>query len=117
MYDENSLFLNAHGREDLEAEAFFDRPLPLKKTTYEELLLQYPAVEFETNSMTKEELVAKLHAMVVKPPAAFSKILSNRFQVTQLAQYLMPVYSFIFEWHGKKRALSVHGYTGGIFQP
>ncbi len=117
MYDENSLFLNAHGKEDLEAEAFFDRPLPLKKTTYEELLLQYPAVEFETNSMTKEELVAKLHAMVVKPPAAFSKILSNRFQVTQLAQYLMPVYSFIFEWHGQKRALSVHGYTGGIFQP
>jgi hypothetical protein len=117
MYDENSLFLNAQGREDLEAEAFFDRPLPLKKTTYEELLSQYPGVEFESNSMTKEELVQKLHATVVKPPVAFSKILSNRFQVTQLAQYLMPVYSFIFEWHGQKKALSVHGYTGGIFQP
>lgn len=117
MYDENSLFLNAQGKEDLEAEAFFDRPLPLKKTTYEELLLQYPGVEFDSNSMTKEELVQKLHAMVVKPPVAFSKILSNRFQVTQLAQYLMPVYSFIFEWHDQRKALSVHGYTGGIFQP
>lgn len=117
MYDENSIFLNAQGKEDLEAEAFFDRSLPLKKTTYEELVQEYPGVEFDSNSITKEDLVQKLHAMVVKPPITFSKILSNRFQVTQLAQYLMPVYSFIFEWCGQKRSLSVHGYTGGIFQP
>ena len=117
MYDENSLFLNAQGKEDLEAEAFFDRTLPLTKTTYEELLLEYPGVEFVSNPLTKEDLVQRLHAMVVKPPVAFSKILSNRFQVTQLAEYLMPVYSFVFEWRGKRRALSVHGYTGGIFQP
>jgi len=117
MYDENSLFLNAQGKEDLEAEAFFDRSLPLKKTTYEELVQEYPGVEFDSNSITKEDLVQKLHAMVVKPPITFSKILSNRFQVTQLAQYLMPVYTFIFEWRGQKRSLSVHGYTGGIFQP
>ena len=117
MYNENSLFLNAQGKEDLEAEAFFDRSLPLKKTTYEELLLEYPGVEFDSNAITKEDLVQKLHAMVVKPPVTFSKILSNRFQVTQLAQYLMPVYSFVYEARGQRRTLSVHGYTGGIFQP
>lgn len=117
MYDENSLFLDAQGKEDLEAEAFFDRPLPLKKTSYEELRLQYPGVELNSDSLNKEDLVQKLHAIVVKPPVAFSKILSNRFQVTALAQYLMPIYSFVFEWRGQRRALSVHGYTGGIFQP
>jgi hypothetical protein len=117
MYDEGSLFVNAQGREDLEAEAFFDRTLPLKKTTLEELKSRYPGLEISTNSMTKEDLVRKLHSLVVKPPTAFSKILSNRFQVTQLAQYLMPVYSFVFEWRGQRKALSVHGYTGGIFQP
>jgi hypothetical protein len=116
MYDEGSLFVNAHGKEDLEAEAFFDHSLPLKRTTVEELALNYPGAEIATNSMTKEDLVRNLHALIVKPPTAFSKILSNRFQVSELAQFLMPVYSFAFEWHGQRRSLSVHGYTGGIFQ-
>jgi hypothetical protein len=116
MYDEGTLFVNAHGKEDIEAEAFFDRPLPLKKSTLEELSLSYPGVEIATNSMTKEDLIRRLHAQIVKPPVAFSKILSNRFQVNELAQFLMPVYSFIFEWHGQRKSLSVHGYTGGVFQ-
>ena len=115
-YDEGSLFLNAQGKEDLEAEAFFDRTLPLRKTTLEELTLNYPGVEIATSSITKEDLVRRLHALIVKPPAAFSRILSNRFQVSELAQYLMPIYAFMFEWRGQRRSVSVHGYTGGIFQ-
>jgi hypothetical protein len=117
MYDEGSLFVNAHGKEDLEAEAFFDRLLPLRKTTIHELSQDYPGVEIATNSMTKEDLIRKLHSLVVKPPTAFSKILSNRFQVSELAQYLMPVYSFVFEWRGQRKTVTVHGYTGSIFQP
>jgi hypothetical protein len=115
MYDEASLFVNAQGKEDLEAEAFFDRTLPLKKTSVEELNLKYPEVEFSPASITKEDLVRRLHASIVKPPTTFSKILSNRFQVTQLAEYLMPVYSFMFEWRGQRKSVSVHGYTGSIF--
>jgi len=117
MYDEGSLFVNAQGKEDLEAEAFFDHPLPLKKTTIEELKQNYPGAEMATSSITREDLVRRLHALIVKPPAAFSKILSNRFQVNELAQYLMPIYAFAFEWRGQRKSISVHGYTGGIFQP
>ena len=116
MYDEGSIFVNAHGKDDLEAEAFFDRSLPLQKTTHEDLAFNYPGVEITSNSITQEELIRRLHALVVKPPTAFTKILSNRFQVSELAQYLMPVYSFVFEWHGQRKSISVHGYTGGIFQ-
>jgi hypothetical protein len=116
MYDEGSIFVNAQGKEDLEAEAFFDHPLPLKKTTIEELTLNYPGVEIATDSLTKEDLVRKLHALIVKPPTAFSKILSNRFQVSELAQYMMPIYAFVFEWRGQRKSMAVHGYTGGIFQ-
>jgi len=116
MYDEGSIFVNAHGKDDLEAEAFFDRPLPLQKTTPADLALNYPGVEIAANSITQEDLVRRLHAQVVKPPTAFTKILSNRFQVSELAQYLMPVYSFVFEWHGQRKSISVHGYTGGTFQ-
>ncbi len=116
MYDEGSIFVNAQGKEDLEAEAFFDRSLPLQKTTTEELTLNYPGVEIAASSITKEDLVRRLHTLVVRPPTAFSKILSNRFQVSELAQYLMPIYTFGFEWHGQRKNVSVHGYTGGIFQ-
>jgi len=115
MYDESSLFMNAQGKEDLEAEAFFDRTLPLIKTSVEELNLKYPEVELSAASIAKEDLVRRLHTSIVKPPTTFSKILSNRFQVTQLAEYLMPVYSFTFEWHGLRKSVSVHGYTGNIF--
>ena len=116
MYDEGSLFVNAQGKEDLEAEAFFDRPLPLRRTTIQELAVNYPGVEVATSSMTAGDLVRRLHALIVKPPSAFQKILSNRFEVSELAQYLMPIYAFVFEWRGQRKSISVHGYTGGIFQ-
>ena len=116
MFKEGSYFLNSEGEEDLEAEAFFERKLPLEKVSVEQLAAQFPAAEIVKSSVSKEDLVRKLHTAVVKPPVAFSKILSNRFQVTTMAQYLMPVYSFAFEWRGQKKQLSVHGFTGGFFQ-
>jgi len=116
MYKEGSIFVDAEGKENLEAEAFFDRNLPLQKISADQLAIELPGAELGKSSITKEDLVRKLHAMVVKPPSAFSKILSNRYQITQLAEYLMPVYSFIYEWRGQRKELTVHGYTGGIFQ-
>jgi len=116
MYKEGSIFVDAEGKENLEAEAFFDRNLPLQNMSADQLARELPGSELGKSSITKEDLIRKLHAMVVKPPSAFSKILSNRYQVTQLAEYLMPVYSFIYEWRGQRKELTVHGYTGGIFQ-
>ena len=116
MYNEGSIFVDADGKENLEAEAFFDRNLPLQRVTIDQLKREFPNAELGAGSITKEDLIRKLHAMVVKPPTAFSKILSNRFQITQLEQYLMPMYSFVFEWRGQRRELTVHGYTGGILQ-
>lgn len=116
MYKEGSIFVDADGKENLEAEAFFDRNLPLQRVTLDQLKREFPNAELGAGSVTKEDLIRKLHAMVVKPPTAFSKILSNRFQITQLEQYLMPMYSFVFEWRGQRRELTVHGYTGGILQ-
>lgn len=116
LYKEGSIFVDADGKENLEAEAFFDRTLPLQKASLNELKETFPSAELRAGSTSTEDLVQKLHTLVVKPPAAFSKILSNRFQVTQLAEYLMPVYSFMFEWRGQRKELTVHGYTGAIFQ-
>ncbi len=116
MYREGSFFVNADGKEDLEAEAFFEGKLPLQKISQEELGKQFPNARPVPSSISKEELVRRLHASIVKPPSTFTKILSNRFQITTLAEYLMPVFSFTFEWSGQRKELSVHGFTGGVFQ-
>jgi len=116
MYKEGSFFLDANGREDLEAEAFFERKLPLQDVSYQKLIELFPGAELGKSSMSKEDLVRKLHGSIVKPPVTFSKILSNRFQITTLAEYCMPIYYFTFNWHGQRRELSVHGFTGGVFE-
>ena len=116
MYNEGSYFVNSEGEEDLEAEAFFERKLPLQNVSLQELITRFPDAELVKSSVSTEDLVRKLHTAIVKPPVAFSKILSNRFQITTLAEYLMPVYSFMFQWRGQKKQLSVHGFTGGVFQ-
>jgi hypothetical protein len=116
MYKEGSFFLDADGREDLEAEAFFEKKLPLQSVSYQKLTELFPGAELGKSSLSKEDLVRKLHGTIVKPPTTFSKILSNRFQVTTLAEYFMPIYNFTFAWHGQRKELSVHGFTGGVFQ-
>lgn len=114
MYKEETLFVNADGREDLEAEAFFEGNLPLQKTSRQQLNEIFPNAEFTKESVSKENFVRRLHSMIVKPPATFTKILNNRFQVTELVRFLMPVYIFEFVWAGQSRQITVHGFTGAI---
>jgi hypothetical protein len=116
MYKEGLFFVNSDGKEDLEAEAFFEGGLPLQEMSHQEIARQYPGSNFAPSLMSKEELVRKLHTSIVKPPVTFTKILSNRFQITILAEYLMPVFTFIYVWRGERKGLSVHGFTGGISQ-
>jgi hypothetical protein len=114
MYKEEILFVNADGKEDLEAEAFFEGNLPLQKISRQQLNEIFPNTEFTKESVSKENLVRRLHSMIVKPPTTFTKILNNRFQVTELVRFLMPVYIFEFVWAGQSRQITVHGFTGAI---
>jgi len=117
LYREGSFFVNAEGREDLEAEAFFEGKLPLEELGgREQIVKQFPQAQLLPSSVSKQELVRRLHASIVKPPVAFSKILSNRFQVTTLTEYLMPVFTFTFDSQGRKKELSLHGFTAGDLQ-
>jgi hypothetical protein len=115
MYKEGVIFLDSEGNEDLEAEAFFEGKIPLLKLRGEDIPKEFPNSQIAPSKVSKEELVRRLHAMIVKPPPAFSKILSNRFQVTALVEYLVPVYSFTFECRGQQKSLRLHGFTGGAF--
>lgn len=114
MFKESSLFVNSDGKEDLEAEAFFEGNLPLRKIDMADLDHVFPNAEIVKGSLAKEDLVRRLHSLIVKPPPTFSKILNNRFQVTELAEFLMPSYVFEYAWKGLSRKLEIHGYTGAI---
>jgi hypothetical protein len=114
MFKDSSLFVNSDGKEDLEAEAFFEGSLPLRKIDMADLNQLFPNAEILKGSLAKEDLVRRLHSLIVKPPATFSKILNNRFQVTELAEFLMPSYIFEYVWKGLTRKLEIHGYTGAI---
>ena len=115
-YRDKSIFVNAEGKEDLEAEAFFEGNLPTKLISQKDLLESYPTAEMIAGSITKEDLIRRLHELTVKPPGSFSRILTNRFQVTELVEFLMPAYDFRFSWKGRVKRISLHGYTGAILQ-
>jgi hypothetical protein len=112
MFKDSSLFVDLDGKEDLEAEAFFEGNLPLRKIDMADFNHVFPNAEIMKGSLVKEDLVRRLHSLIVKPPATFSKILNNRFQVTELAEFLMPSYVFEYLWKGLTRKLEIHGYTG-----
>jgi hypothetical protein len=114
MFKDASLFVNSDGKEDLEAEAFFEGSVPLRKIGLDDLYRVFPNVEIVQGSVAKEDLVRRLHSILVKPPTAFSKILNNRFQVTELAEFLMPSYVFEYVWRGQSRKLTIHGSTGAV---
>ena len=112
MYKDDSLFVNADGKEDLEAEAFFEGDIPIRKVTQNELNRIFPHAEIVRGSVSKDDLIRRFHSIVVKPPATFTRILSNRFQITELAELLMPAFTFEYNWKGLSRHLTIHGFTG-----
>ena len=114
MFKDSSLFVDAEGKEDLEAEAFFEGNVPLRRIDLAEMNDAFPNAEIVEGALTKEDLVRRLHVSVVKPPTTFSKILNNRFQVTELTEFLMPSYVFEYSWRGQTKKLTVHGYSGAI---
>jgi len=112
MFKDDSLFVNAEGKEDLEAEAFFEGNIPLQKVTQNELGRIFPDAEIVKGSVSKDDLIRRFHSLVVKPPVTFTRILSNRFQITELSELLMPAFTFEYNWKGLSRHLTIHGFTG-----
>ena len=114
MFRDVASFVNAEGKEDLEAEAFFEGHLPLQKITLQELDQVFPDAEISKGSVSKDDLVRRLHSILVKPPTTFTRILNNRFQITELVEFLMPTYLFEYKFKGLTRKLTIHGFTGAI---
>jgi hypothetical protein len=60
--------------------------------------------------------VRLLHSRVVKPPPVFNKILTNRFEVTELTLLELPVYVFRYRYLGREKEIRIHGVTGELLK-
>ncbi len=113
QHREGSVLLNWEGREDLSMEYLLEKKTPIRRLAKRESLKSDAAeVKLTSLSFTAEDAVQVLHSKVVKPPAVFSRILTNRFEVTELHLLELPVYLFKFRYLGREKELRVHGVTG-----
>jgi hypothetical protein len=82
----------------------------------DELVDRRPATKFAPLTLKAEDAVQLLHGRVVKPPPVFNKILTNRFEVTELTLLELPVYLFRYRYLRREKELRVHGVTGELLR-
>jgi hypothetical protein len=110
---EGSVLVDGEGREDLSMEYLLERKPQMERLEKrEELKTQAPIVKYAPLTLTAENVVGLLHDKVVRPPSVFNKILTNRFEVTELHLIELPAYLFRYRYLGREKELRIHGVTG-----
>ena len=113
QFRESSILVDGEGREDISMEYLLEKKPQMRRLEkHDEPDDQVPAVRFAPLTLKVEDAVRLLHGKVVKPPAVFNKILTNRFEVTELSLIELPVYVFRYKYLGREKELRIHGVTG-----
>lgn len=113
QFREASILVDGEGREDLSMEYLLEKKPQMRRLEQREAVEgTAPTVKFAPLTFTAEDAVHILHGKVVKPPAVFNKILTNRFEVTELHLLELPVYVFRYKYLGREKELRIHGVTG-----
>jgi len=114
-YKEMSLYLDAHGRYDRQIERFIRRKPPLRPiSSVEQLQRESDSAEIMPLHETKDSVIRRLTEVVVEPPKTFTRILSNRFEVTDLVLIYLPVYEVRYQYAKKQGIAYVNGSTGEL---
>jgi hypothetical protein len=110
------LFLDEKGTEDKQFELLHHKSGKTEslseRTDLDDLLRGHLRDAVEKKKMAFE----KLRDKIVKPPENFSKILSNRFEVTRLNLFLVPFYVHWYRYRERIREMRIHGVTGELLQ-
>jgi len=110
---EGSVLVDGEGKEDVSMEYLLEKKPQMQRLEEREALKgEAPVVKFAPSVFTVEDVVWRLHGRVVRPPPVFNKILSNRFEVTELQLLELPVYVFRYRYLGREKELRIHGTTG-----
>jgi len=114
-YKETSLYLDAHGRYDRQLERFIRRKPPLQPlSNVEQLQRASKSAEIMPLHETKDSVIRRLTEAVVEPPKTFTRILSNRFEVTDLVLLYLPVYEVKYQYAKKQGIAHVNASTGEL---
>jgi len=114
-YKETSLYLDAHGRHDRQLERFVRRKPPLQPiSNVEQLQRASESAGIMPLHETKDSVVRRLTEAVVEPPKTFTRILSNRFEVTDLVLLYLPVYEVEYQYAKKQGIAHVNASTGEL---
>jgi hypothetical protein len=114
-YKETSLSLDAYGRHDRHIEHFLIRDPPLEQISgIEQLKQKDTSVEIMPLHEPKDSVIRRLSETVVQSPKAFTKILSNRFEVTQLTLLYLPVYKVNYQYAKREGVVHANGATGEL---
>lgn len=114
-YKETSLYLDAHGRHDSQIERFIGRKPPLQQiSSLDQLRRSDQPFEIMSLHETKDSVIRRLSEAVVEPPRTFTRILSNRFEVSHLTLLYLPVYEIKYQYAKKEGIAHVNGSTGEL---
>jgi hypothetical protein len=114
-YKEASLYLDAHGRYSRQIERFIRRNPPLRPiSSVDQLKEESESAEVMPLHESKESVLRRLTEAVVEPPKTFTRILSNRFEVTALVLLYLPVYEVQYEYAKKQGIAYVNGLTAEL---
>ena len=113
QFKEGSVLVDGQGKVDLAMEYLLEKKPQMRRLEKRDALEgELPAAKFVPLTFTVDDVVRLLHGKVVKPPAVFSRILTNRFEVTELDLFELPVYLFRYRYLARERELQIHGVTG-----
>jgi len=117
QFGEASVLVNGEGNEDISMEYLLEKkPQMHRIEKTDQPLDEGSETRFVPLSLKAEDAVRILHSRVVKPPPVFNKILTNRFEVTELSLLELPVYVFRYRYLGREKELRIHGVTGELLK-
>jgi hypothetical protein len=113
QFKEGSVLVDGEGRQDISMEYLLEKKPKMHRLEKREAFeTEGIAVKFAPLTFTVDSVVGLLHGKVVKPPTVFNKILTNRFEVTELDLLRLPVYVFKYRYLGREKELRIQGVTG-----
>jgi hypothetical protein len=113
QFGEASVLVNGEGKEDISIEYLLEKKPRMHKIEKADQPTDGGSnTKFVPLTFKAEDAVRLLHSKVVKPPLVFNKILTNRFEVTELTLLELPVYVFRYKYFGREKELRIHGVTG-----
>lgn len=112
-YREARLCLDRFGRPDRRMEQIVKGNPPLRHVgDYQELRQQIGDSKIRSLEVSRETAIMELHKRIVLPPQSFTRILTNRFEITKATLIHVPVFRIEYSYGEETRTAEVDGFSG-----